>query len=86
MLLPDVSNKDANQMPNICHMSKFHNVHQWEKYANIHVKYELTTISDVARNAIHKQWMTALDNNDYYDDTTAKLHRLSCPLSQISQT
>ena len=40
-------------MPQIWHMPKLLNMHLWEKYANICGTYEVASINNVARIAVH---------------------------------
>ena len=44
-------------MPNLCHLPKLLDMHQWWKYANIYATYELTGINNVTRSPV-------IDNND----------------------
>ena len=50
----------APLIPYICHMPKLLDVHQWEKYANIYVTYELTAIDHVTRSAVHRWCKTKM--------------------------
>ena len=43
-------------VPQIGHIPKLLDVHLWEKYANIHATYEVASINDVARIAVHIWW------------------------------
>ena len=46
------SNKYAPETPQIYHMPKLLNVHQWGKYADIYATYEITGIDHVMRSAV----------------------------------
>ena len=50
------NNKNALQMPTVCHMPKLLNVHLWSMYASTSVWYEVSPISDVARITVHRCW------------------------------
>ena len=50
-----ISNKYVLQRTKICYMPQLLNVHLWWKYANIHAKYEVASITDVAIIAIHRR-------------------------------
>ena len=50
-------------MPNICHMPKLLNIHQWGNYANIYATYEFTGINHILKSTVqgwqwyqHWQW------------------------------
>ena len=56
ILLQVCPNKShAPQMPNICHMPKLLDFHLWRKYANILATYEVASIDDVTKVAVHRQ-------------------------------
>ena len=73
-------------MPKICQIPKVLYVHLWGNYANIQTSYKVAPINNVARIAVHR-WcrMTMMIQENVANNTTAWLHILSWPLSQISQ-
>ena len=50
-----VNNKYVSQIPHIYHMLELPKMHQWVKYANTYVTYELPGINHVTTSAVHRR-------------------------------